>query len=181
MSLIEQPFLSKITTDYLWNFSFFEVSMHLISNFTCKDTTFKRISSSCYGIFFNWTKKPLYTSVLKKGVFEIMEELMLYFMSVRAWVDNLHIKNRIKNLMVIMPSYFYKDIEDKTWKYSVRKAILVTSQTCKLHSTLYWCFHWLKDIHREKAQSNKTPAHTKSTNITIWAVGTSNQLFIEGS
>ena len=39
----------------------------------------------------------------------------------------------------------------------------------------------LKDTHREKAPSNKTPALTKSTNIDIWVVGTSNQLFIRDS
>ena len=55
ISLTEQPFLSKITTDSLWNFSFFEVCMHLISNFTRKDTIFKRISSNCDRIFINQT------------------------------------------------------------------------------------------------------------------------------
>ena len=39
----------------------------------------------------------------------------------------------------------------------------------------------LKDIHREKAPSNKTPALTKSTNMGIWIVGISNQFFIRGS
>ena len=39
----------------------------------------------------------------------------------------------------------------------------------------------LKDIHREKAPSNKTPALRKSTNMVVWAVGTLNQLFIRGS
>ena len=38
-----------------------------------------------------------------------------------------------------------------------------------------------KDTHREKAPSNKTPALTKSTNMGIWVVGTTNQLFIRGS
>ena len=38
-----------------------------------------------------------------------------------------------------------------------------------------------KDTHREKVPSNKTPALTKSTNMGIWVVGTSNQLFIRGS
>ena len=33
----------------------------------------------------------------------------------------------------------------------------------------------------EKAPSNKTPAFTKSMNIDIWVVVTSNQLFIRGS
>ena len=42
-------------------------------------------------------------------------------------------------------------------------------------------FYFLKDTHREKAPSNKTPALTKSTNMGIWVVGTSNQLFIRGS
>ena len=35
-----------------------------------------------------------------------------------------------------MPSYFYMTIKDKTWKSSVKKSILVTSQAYKLHSTL---------------------------------------------
>ena len=39
----------------------------------------------------------------------------------------------------------------------------------------------VKDTHREKAPSNKTPALTKSRNMDIWVVGTSNQLFIRGS
>ena len=38
----------------------------------------------------------------------------------------------------------------------------------------------LKDTHRENAPSNKTLALTKSTNIGIWVVGTSNQLLIKG-
>ena len=37
------------------------------------------------------------------------------------------------------------------------------------------------DSHREKVPSNKTPTFTKSTNMGIWVVGTSNQLFIRGS
>ena len=39
----------------------------------------------------------------------------------------------------------------------------------------------LTDTHGAKAPSNKTPARTKSTNMSIWVVGTSNQLFIRGS
>ena len=35
----------------------------------------------------------------------------------------------------------------------------------------------VKDTHREKAPSNKTPALTKSINMSISAVGTTNQLF----
>ena len=38
-----------------------------------------------------------------------------------------------------------------------------------------------KDTHREKAPSNKTPALTKSTDMGIWVVGTTNQLFVRGS
>ena len=41
--------------------------------------------------------------------------------------------------------------------------------------------HLLKDTHREKTPSNKTPALRKSTNLGVWAVGTLNQLFISGS
>ena len=39
----------------------------------------------------------------------------------------------------------------------------------------------VKDTHREKALSNKTPALTKSANMGIWVVGTTNQLFMRGS
>ena len=38
-----------------------------------------------------------------------------------------------------------------------------------------------KDTHKEKAPPNETPALTKSTNMGIWVVGTTNQLFIRGS
>ena len=38
-----------------------------------------------------------------------------------------------------------------------------------------------KDTHREKAPSKKTPALTKSTNMGICVVGTTNQLFIRVS
>ena len=40
-----------------------------------------------------------------------------------------------------------------------------------------------KDTHREKANktSNKTPALTKSMNMSIWVAGISNQLFRRGS
>ena len=42
------------------------------------------------------------------------------------------------------------------------------------------CKCFIKDTHREKAQPNKTPALRKSTNMSVWAVGTLNQLFIRG-
>ena len=32
----------------------------------------------------------------------------------------------------------------------------------------------MKDTHREKAPSNKTPALSESMNMDIWVVGTSN-------
>ena len=70
--------------------------------------------------------------------------ILLYFISFRAWVENLHIKNRIKNLDVTMPSYFYKENKYKAWKSFVKKAILVTSWTCKLLNALYWSFHCIK-------------------------------------
>ena len=56
------------------------------------------------------------------------------------------------------------------------------------HFFCWWkqCSYWfdrnkLKNSHREKAPSNKTQAFTKSVNMDIWVVGTSNQLFIRGS
>ena len=59
--------------------------------------------------------------------------MLLYFISIRAWAENAHIKNRIKNLMVIMPSYFYKNNKVKT--SLAKRAILVALQTYKRHST----------------------------------------------
>ena len=41
--------------------------------------------------------------------------------------------------------------------------------------------YFIKDTHREKAPSNKTPALRIGTNMSVWAVGTLNQLFIRGS
>ena len=35
--------------------------------------------------------------------------ILLYFIYTRAWVENLHINNCIKNLMVVILSYFSKD------------------------------------------------------------------------
>ena len=43
---------------------------------------------------------------------------------------------------------------------------------------LYKICSLFKYTHREKAPSNKTPALTKSMNMDIWVVGTSNQLII---
>ena len=42
-------------------------------------------------------------------------------------------------------------------------------------------FSLFKDVYREKALSYKTPGLTKSMNIVIWVIGTSNQLFLRGS
>ena len=39
----------------------------------------------------------------------------------------------------------------------------------------------IKGTHREIAPSNKTTGLTKSLNMDIWVVGTSNQIFIRGS
>ena len=36
----------------------------------------------------------------------------------------------------------------------------------------------LKDTHKDKTPSYKTPALRKNTNMCVWAVGTLNQLFI---
>ena len=38
-----------------------------------------------------------------------------------------------------------------------------------------------KDTHKEKVLSNKIPAPTKCTNMSIWVIDTSNHLFIRGS
>ena len=57
--------------------------------------------------------------------------ILLYFISIRAWVENLHVKNCIKNLMVVMPSYFYKDYKYKIWKSPVKKAKMAAKMVPK--------------------------------------------------
>ena len=42
-------------------------------------------------------------------------------------------------------------------------------------------FSNLKDTHKEKARSNKTPSILESMNMEICVAGTSNQLFLRGS
>ena len=42
-------------------------------------------------------------------------------------------------------------------------------------------FSKFKDTHTENAPWNKTQALTKSMNVGIWVIGTSNQLFVRGS
>ena len=54
----------------------------------------------------------------------------------------------------------------------VKKSVAVQEMFIKIG---FW------DNHGEKAPSNKTPGLTKSTNISIWVVGTSNQFSIRGS
>ena len=55
-----------------------------------------------------------------------VSSVLLYFISIRSWEENLQVKNCVENLMVLMPSYFYKNNKYKTWKSFVKKAILVT-------------------------------------------------------
>ena len=90
--LIEQPFLSKITTGCLRNFSFLEVYMYLNFNCTCKDTNFKRSRVVALKPFSFELKETIVHKCSKKNIFEILEELMLYFISIRAWVENFHKK-----------------------------------------------------------------------------------------
>ena len=51
----------------------------------------------------------------------------------------------------------------------------------ELQKDLGMGFSQLKNTHREKAPSNETAGLIKSTNMGIWVVGTTNQLFIRGS
>ena len=66
--LTEESFLNKITTGCFWNLSFLHF-LHLISNFTDKDTIFWNISRSCYGIFLKRSCRSNRTQVFLKKVF----------------------------------------------------------------------------------------------------------------
>ena len=105
-------YLRKITTDC---FSFLKVCMHLISNFTCKGI---QSLNECRVVAIESLSIELEETIVhkcfKKSVFEILKELILYFIPIRTWVENLHMKSCIKDLMVRMPSYFYQAIKGKT-------------------------------------------------------------------
>ena len=61
--LTEQPILSKITTDCLWNFSFFEVCLYLISNFTCKHGLLNTRSGHICHILKAKMKRPVFSKL----------------------------------------------------------------------------------------------------------------------
>ena len=51
--------------------------------------------------------------------FQTVASVLFYFISILTWVENLHIKNCIKNFMVLMPSFFTRIIRarlEKTYK-----------------------------------------------------------------
>ena len=56
-------------------------------------------------------------------------------------------------------------------------AFSFTSRLCRLFFVYLVSFN---NNHREKGPSNKTPVLTKITNMGIWVVGTSNQIFVRG-
>ena len=60
----------------------------------------------------------------------------------------------------------------------LKKNLCSASFKMKLLKNAFFC---VKDAHREKAPSNETQALTKSINMGIWVVGTTNQLSIRGS
>ena len=67
----------------------------------------------------------------------MVSPILLYFIFIRTWIKTVHLQNCIKNLVGITPSYFHKDNKYKTLKSSVKKTILETLQTYKLHSIAY--------------------------------------------
>ena len=50
-----------------------------------------------------------------------------------------------------------------------------------LNNFISFTILYVKDTHREKTPSNKTPALTKSMNMDICMVSTSSQHFVRGS
>ena len=67
-------------------------------------------------------------------------------------------------------------LSDKAAAGEIPVNALKNSETC-----LFKLTNWIEDTHREEAPSNKTPALTKSMNIDLYVVGTSNQLLIRDS
>ena len=82
-------------------------------------------------------------------------------------------------------------LSGKSVKYhTVKQLNIIFSLVCVLFPPSQICKYWisvnkdtmsLKNIHREKTHSNKTPTLFKSMNMDIWVVSTSNQLFVRVS
>ena len=60
-------------------------------------------------------------------------------------------------------------------------SIIQNNLTLVEQEALHFVLVDLKDTHREKPPSNKIPVLTKSMNMDIWVVGTSNQFFLKSS
>ena len=95
--------MSKITTGCLWNFSFLEVCMDLIANFTCKDTIFKRIWSSFYGIFLNWTYRSIVHKCFKKRCLRTKMQLQIIECNLANMLIDISPKNCVQKLCIWRP------------------------------------------------------------------------------
>ena len=76
-----------------------------------------------------------------------------------AEILNSFFSNKVKNIKVLQDSNFDQNYIMQNAKYKLQSKNYQKSK--------------LKDSHREKAPSNKTPALTNSTNMGICVVGTS--------
>ena len=88
-----------------------------------------------------------------------------------------------KNLIIFFGQLLNRISETKVifWtKHYSRKRLhcFWWQKTAKYLMNILWILLTLKDSHREKVPSNKTPALAKSMDINIWVVGISNQLFL---
>ena len=67
--------------------------------------------------------------------------ILFYFTSICALVKSFDIKNCIKYLVVLMPSYFYNDNNNKTWKSSMERIIdiiniIANTQNMHMHPSI---------------------------------------------
>ena len=95
----EQPFLSKITTDCLWNCSFPEVCVHLISNFTWKVQSLKESLVVATESFSIELKETIVHKCSTRRCFRNIGGTYAFFCIYQSWVENPHIKSCIKNLI----------------------------------------------------------------------------------
>ena len=110
------------------------------------------------------------------------------FMKFRK-LKSLHLENkkldRPKNLVFSLHQSFpVLWISDWRHQIGIREFVQLNSVSNVFKSSRSSVFYKkvvLKDTHREKAPWNKTPALTKSTNMGIWIVGTTNKFFKGGS
>ena len=113
---------------------------------------------------------------------------MLYFLFSKTDVCNIQNRKNRTRIRKLRNWEIITNLDFLHLPLSWRRSLPYRNQSIDLQSrSMDWFLYdrdlrheKVKDTHKENAPSNKTPVLTKSVNIDIWVVGTSNQVFIRG-